>query len=613
MSARRAAAVLALLAVAAAAWFSCSSYEAGDAPPPAQPPAAKPSPAEESAPPPRTVPRRRTGEAAPGAEAEEPTGNVIRGRTVLRDGSPAAGARVRTWSVKRLGRGDDAELGAERVTGDDGSFTIGGAEIGDQVVVYAVLAGHHTAFAPPPVTIESPVTDVTIRFGEGGVLTGRVVGPWGKPAGGVEVRLRPTDRLSHTRVSGDWRVWAEPGIWDFYAAATTTDADGLYRFDGVPLPRNGAPQTRVAVATVAGKDWASEDVAFETDGQEIERDIVLGEKPWTDTPLPEPPKPVARRVAGRVLDAGDKPVAGATVTYIENGGPGNVTWFGRTSNDGGGFEFDWRMVKSTHHLEVRVAAEGFRTFRGAPPDDGEMTVRLERTDHAPLPRRICGTLRTSDDKPLTGPVEITAVDEMYRVHRLWTWADADGSFTLEGIAPGEWQVFLSWNDPWQTATVLEEWDAVVKVVSRRRVAEFAPEPWTEEKAKQRDKLREEVEQLIDRRDAEAKEGESTDKTDAKIEQAVQALHSLDAPSRASLPVREVVVTGLPKDAGCVVVATDGSREWRSEAKDGVARFAGLSVEKWTLTLVRPGLSDLTQETEVAAGDGAQTIPGTGFR
>ncbi len=608
MSARRAAAIVALLAVAAAAWVACSSDKAGDETTPAepraaQPTAAKPSPAKESAPAPRTVPRRCASEAP--ASEDDVTGNVIRGHVLLRDGTPAAGARVRAFSVGRLREDEPGLVGAESVARDDGGFSIGGADDGDQIVLYAVLAGHHTAFPPTPVKIEAPVTDVTIRFGEGGVLTGRVVGPEGKPAGRVDVRLRPTGRLAHTRDSGDWRVWSEPDVWDFYAATTTTDPGGLYRFDGVPLPRNGVPQTRVAVVTVAGNDWASEDVAFETDGQEIERNIVIGEKPWSDTPLPEPPKLVVRGVSGRVLGAGDKPVAGATVTYLDTGGPGDVTWFGTTSKDDGGFAFDERSVKPKHRLEVRVAARGLRTFRGA-PQDGEMLIHLEPADHAPLPGRIRGTLRTADDKPLAGPVEVTAVDEVYRPHGFWVWADASGAFVLEGLAPGEWQVFLSWNDAWQTVTVPECGDAHAVLVSRREAAWFAPKPWTEEMSKQRESLQIEIRLTMEAHQRQLGQGNSSTDIEKRREELVHQLTVLDASRLASLPVREVVITGLPTDPGCVIVATDGGREWRSEARSGVARFAALSVEKWTFTLVRPGAEEV-HEAEVVAGEGAHTV------
>lgn len=602
MSARRAAAIVALLAVAAAAWVACSSDQARNAPPPAEPAAARPSPAKESAPAPQPVPRRRASEAR--TSEDDVTGNVLRGHVLLRDGAPAVGARVRAFSVSRLRAGEPGQVGDESVAGDDGAFAIGAADEGDQIVIYAVLGGHHTAFAPQPVKIEAPVTDVTIRFGEGGVLTGQVVGPMGKPAGQVEVRLRPTDRLAHTRDSGDFRAWSVPGVWEFYAATTVTDAGGRYRFDGVPLPRSGVPQTRVPVASVDGKHWAGEHVAFETDGQEIGRDIVLGEKPWTDTPLPEP---VKRHVAGRVVGPDEVPVAGATVTWLLIGGPGDVTWIGVTTKDRGEFAFDERVVKPTMRLEVRVAAKGFRTFRGAPPEDGEMTVRLEPTDHAPPPSGIRGILRTGDGKPLSGPVEITAVDEMYRVHGLWTWADASGEFVLEGLAPGEWQVFLSWDEEWQTAEVLEHWNAVVKLVSRRDAAWFAPKPWTDEMAKRRDQLRSEIALWQADRARGASAASSSVDEQKRYRAAFAEIASLDAAWRGSLPMRAVLVTGVPKDPGCVIAATDGGREWRSEAKDGVARFAGLSVEKWTFTLVRPGADDVAQESEVVNGDGPQTI------
>jgi hypothetical protein len=611
MSARRAAAVVALLAVAVVAWVACSADRTTDAPPATEPSVPRAATAKDAGAAPRTVPRRRSSDASD--SGEESAGNVIRGRTVLRDGSPAAGARVRAYSVARLRSGEDAEIGGERVTGDDGSFTFGGAEIGDQVVCYAVLAGHHTAHPPSTVKVESPVTDVTIEFGRGGVLTGRVVGPMGKPAGRVEVRLRPTDRLAHTRHSGDWRLWTERGIWEFYAATTTTDVGGLYRFDGVPLPRNGVLQTRVAIATIDGKNWASEDVAFETDEQEIERDIVIGEKEWSDTPLPEPEQPVKamRHVTGRVVAPDGKPLAGATVTWLDIGGPGDVSWFGMTTLDDGSFAFEERQVEPSHRLEVRARAAGFRTFRGTAPDEGAMEIRLAPSDHAPLPGRIRGTARTSDDKAFTGPVEVTVVDEMYRAHGLWTWADANGAFVLEGVAPGDCQVFLSWSDAWQSANVPEGGEVRVELRSSRPAESFRPAPWTEEKAKRRDALARKIEQdELFRSEIPPKDpatGSAALPSDEGLEQLRKDLAELDECRLAALPVREVLVTGLPKDAGCVVVATGGSREWRSEAKGGVARFAGLSVEKWTLTLARPGRSDVMQEAEVAAGEGAQTI------
>lgn len=607
MNARRAAAILALLAVCAGAWFACSSHGVSEAPRTDDKPVSAPARAPDPAPAPRAVPRRHADERTTEAEDEPATGNVINGHCVLRDGSPAVGARVRAWSVESMRHGESGELGKERVTGDDGAFTVRGAQKGDQIVMYAVLAGHHTAFIPTTLKIEWPEIDVTIRFGEGGVLTGRVVGPMGEPAGDVEVRLRPTERLAHTRDSGDWRLWAEPGIWDFYAATTRTDADGRYRFDGVPLPRDGVPQTRVPVVRVAEHDWAGEDVAFETDGQEIERDIVIGKKPWVDTPLPEPPQPEKHRVMGSVIGPEDKPLAGATVTYLEISGPRNVTWYGTRTNDDGRFAFDESVVKSTTKLEVRATANGYRTFRGAVPDGDRMEIRLEPVDHASLPGRIRGTARSADDKPLTGPIEVSTVDEMYRVHGVWVWADADGAFVLDGVAPGEWQCFLSWNDEWQTASVAEGGEARVDLRSHRDAEAFKAAPWVEEREDERNAVKRSIDVWITARREAVAEGKPTDAIEEKIEKLEQRRDAIDESRRASLPVREVLVTGLPKDAGVIVVAQDGGREWRSAAKDGAARFAGLSVEKWTFTLVRPGVADAEQEAEVVAGEGAQTV------
>lgn len=608
MSARRAAAVLALLAVALGAWFACSSRQAVDDKAPAESQAIAPPRRDEAPSAARAIPRQRAQETPPAAPAE-PTGNVIRGHVLLRNGSPAAGARVRAWSVARMREGEPAEVGSEAHARDDGSFVIGGAEEGDHVVVYAVLPGHHTTHPPSSVKIDGPVTEVTIRFGEGGVLTGRVAGPMGKPAGGVEVRLRPAKRDAHTRHSGDFRAWTVPGVWEFYAATTRTDPDGAYRFDGVPLPRNGALQMRVPVASVDGKDWAGEEVGFETDGQELERDIVIGETPWIDVPLPEAPperQPRKVRVTGTVASPEGSALAGATVTYLELEGPGSTSWIGTTTQADGTFEIEERLVKPSVRLEVRAAARGFRTFRGPPPDEGAMTIRLEPADRAPLPGRIAGKM-TAADKPLTGPVRVTAVDEMYRVHHFWTWADAHGAYVLEGLAPGEWQVFLLWSEPWLKATVPEGGEARVNLSVHLTASELAPEPWTEEKAAQFEKLANDLDKLRAARGIAAAKGQSTQVIEEKFAHFEAAIAPLDEVRVASLPVREILVTGLPKDAGCVLVAKDGLREWRGDARDGAARFAGLSVRKWTFTLVRPGASDVVQEAEVVKGDGAQTI------
>jgi hypothetical protein len=332
-------------------------------------------------------------------------GPLLDGRCVFRDGRPAAGARVRAWDVGRLRDAESAEIGAERVADDDGRFIVDVDDAVRQAVVYAALPGFQTAGAV--LKVEGARTAATLTFGEGGVLTGRVVGPWGKPAGRVEVRLRPVDRKAHMRGSNDWRLWSEPGIWEWYAPTTLTDGGGLYRFEGVPLPRDGVPQARVPVVEVAGRFWRGEEVAFETDGQEIERDVVIGGSEWSPSTAAIAGAP---NIRGVVVDESGNPLELTSVECVALGEPEDH--FGTLTDKNGRFDLEPgpRFQTRGRRLEIRVRSLLGMSWRGPPPPPGEaLTVRLSGFG-TQTPGSICGTAFGSDMQPLTGPLPVDLVD-----------------------------------------------------------------------------------------------------------------------------------------------------------------------------------------------------------
>lgn len=281
------------------------------------------------------------------------------------------------------------------------------------------------------------------------------------------------------------------------------------------------------------------------------------------------------KLDGTVVDRDTgQPLSGVRVLYVTVADGRWTDWRGDTTESSGAFSNErpsgWDAPGA--HLELRLAKEGYETIR-LPVSDARPRVELVRQTRPTLPGRVVGLARDAAGKIVTGTLCISGHDEMGSNLSVWTVADAGGVFVLAGMAPGCYQLGVE-PSPFVDVLVPDAGEARFEVVVP---AEYAA-------------MREE-----DRRRVPAGFGRPSDEEIA----------------RTRLPPREVVVTGLPDAAGCVIQARVPHRSprlsWRAEAKSREARFAGLTVGKWTFVLLRPGEPATQMTVDVPAGEGPLSV------
>jgi RNA polymerase sigma-70 factor (ECF subfamily) len=284
-------------------------------------------------------------------------------------------------------------------------------------------------------------------------------------------------------------------------------------------------------------------------------------------PVSAPPAKLDGKVVDR--DTG-QPLSDVRVLYMTVKDGRWTDWRGDTTESSGAFTNErppgWDAPGV--HLELRLAKEGYETAR-LPVADANPRVELVRQTRPPLPGRIVGLARDAAGKLVTGTLCVSGYDEMGSNLSVWTVADAGGVFVLEGMTPGSYRLGVE-PSPFVDVLVSEAGEARVEVVVPPEYAAMREE---------------------DRRRIPAGFGTQNDEETA----------------RSRLPPREVVVTGLPDAAGCVIQARVPGRSprlsWRAEAKSREARFAGLAVGKWTFVLLRPGEPATQMTVDVPAGEG----------
>lgn len=155
---------------------------------------------------------------------------VLAGRVVLSDDSRAPVRHARVVVTRA-----DLLVTRSALTDDDGRFTVGELPPGRYTVTArkpGFLRGAHGAAGPgrPGVAIVlaagQRAANLQVTMARGGVVTGIVTDPSGRPAAGVAVRLL------QSRYEGGERVWA-PASAAAGSASEVTDDRGEYRFFGL--------------------------------------------------------------------------------------------------------------------------------------------------------------------------------------------------------------------------------------------------------------------------------------------------------------------------------------------------------------------------------------------
>lgn len=209
-------------------------------------------------------------------------GLVIDGTVQMPDGTPPKSGSV---EVARIEPGDDAEPApagaAENEAGEDEDFDDEPATVRLQAGSFRVVglrAGRYTVSVTVPGAgrahreVDAGTTGVTIRLAPAGTISGRAMGPDGKPAGFARVSIRRADAKEHasapfgefemTNPAGRFTVrGVEAGAW-----VVTIDQTRSGR-----RRRGSAEVTVVANTTTTVPDVALRDIGSATD-EEPEED-----------------------------------------------------------------------------------------------------------------------------------------------------------------------------------------------------------------------------------------------------------------------------------------------------------------------------------------------------
>lgn len=307
----------------------------------------------------------------------------VSGRVVDALGAGVSGAQV---SLRPLGRpeGERTARGRSLSSAADerGNFVLEDAAPGR-----AAVSAYARGFQPSDeTTVELAAKevreDVEIVLERGAALAGRVTAADGEPVAGARVRAG--------------------------RAEAATEADGSYRVEGI------RPGRREVEVRHPEYNRLSEDLEIEDGEQRADFELSGG-----------------RRVAGRVVDADRRPLAGVVVELVGED-PREPRRY-RTASDAEGM-FAWlRVADGSYRLEAvregfAPATAGGVEVAGAPVDDVEVEMRRGAT----IAGRILGL---ELDELAEVEVDATEGDR----DRAGT-VDYDGAYRIVDLAPGDWLV-----------------------------------------------------------------------------------------------------------------------------------------------------------------------------
>jgi hypothetical protein len=195
-------------------------------------------------------------------------------------------------------------------------------------------------------------------------------------------------------------------------ASTQTDADGNYRFDGIPIGEFRAEMQGNGIRVLTK--------LTSVPGQTLRWDPAL---------------PAARNLPGRLLGPNGAGVAKASVSGSGGGG-----WLNARTDEQGRFTLENVRQDKELRLKVEVGGSLFPTevYRSLPPATGELTLHL-RADQMPSVRFI-GKLVDPDGDPFTN----ASLSPQMRGHgnTYGFKTEEDGSFDYGPYPPGEYRLLV---------------------------------------------------------------------------------------------------------------------------------------------------------------------------
>jgi RNA polymerase sigma factor (sigma-70 family) len=330
--------------------------------------------------------------------------------TVRSSSKPAAGARIMLIDPQQRPQ-MDTEPGPTAVSQLDGSFTLESLP-----GTFDVLATPFDVLQPTRITVGDADVTVELEVSPRATIRGRAV------SHGVPVANAEVVRMS-----------------DGPAAATRSDRDGTFVFEGVPPGR-----TRIIAQSLAHKRFGAREVQVIGNQDLGNIDVEL---PW------------AGEVIGRVVDAKGAPVPDAQVSLMGPDGD-----FASCPTDAGG-EFECVGLSgggdyvATVHPTVALQHAFMRADGGAPPKihvtDGETIVRGVELAIRHERRSISGRIVDDEGAPVADCNVLTSGDRAPQplpslngtgFGPPMTMSARDGRFEIGDLAPGLYNSFVTCPD-----------------------------------------------------------------------------------------------------------------------------------------------------------------------
>jgi hypothetical protein len=331
-------------------------------------------------------------------------GQTVAGRVTGPDGAPIAGARVTSLSMFQGGR--------PTATGADGRYRLVAPRPGPQVPPTVVVLAEGFIQDPESMAVASEpdehgvlVHDVSLRPSP--VVTGRVVGPEGRPVPGARVKIGGGGSGMGTYLP-------------FLAREGLAGRDGRYVVDGV-APGEGV---RVLARAEGFVDSATE--PFEVAGGGA---------------VSRAPDLVLQRGATLVVQVEGpdrRPLAGAVVSMSEQGGDQ--------------LAFDWmeamqatpgRRTPASGDVRFENVRPGKVTFTARHPEHAAARLEVEVPRHVATPApatlvlsrsvAVAGRVLDADGRPVPGAkVEATGTNDV----QASATTDGEGRFQVKGVPQG---------------------------------------------------------------------------------------------------------------------------------------------------------------------------------
>lgn len=327
-------------------------------------------------------------------------GVSVSGRVIDEAGKPIANARMTTAGMWDLPSSASCEQCKPVVTDAKGEFTFPALAAGTHVLV--ATDGEHAPARSAPVTVaDQPIRNVVITMKAGGTLVGTVVDDQQKPV-----------PFATVRIAGDGQQ-----MWQIDARQATSDRSGSFELRGL---------TRTKLKARAESDAAASAIASVdlTTTAKAEIKLVLD---------------VKGAIAGIVVDDENQPVAEVQVNafpdILAGNAPEAISLAGMSSatTDGAGTFAIRGLPDGSYRLRAARSTGGRFDWgqQGTPAKVGDTNVRIVLAAEGSIVGKL---VVEGGNAPKLATVQLG--------YQPSTPANADGTFKLEGAAPGKYDLHV---------------------------------------------------------------------------------------------------------------------------------------------------------------------------